>query len=98
MKKTTEKSVRGLLSPSNVAAATLVGFLFAGHFTDWKMLRRRPSKSELLVSPGISKRPSQPVAPATGTGHPRDFETKPESEVADSRVTIPDGKSRPRLD
>ncbi len=84
-----EKSERGLLSPSNVAAATLVGFLFAGHFTDWKMLRGRPSKSELSVSPGRSKRPSQPVAAIAAPDREANVESNPQCGSRRQRPSNP---------
>jgi hypothetical protein len=40
-----EKTVSGLASPSNLALAALVGFLFVGTVTDWTMLHGRASKS-----------------------------------------------------
>ena len=47
-----EKAIRRFASPSNMAMATLVGFLSVGYVTDWKMLRGRPLKSSSAITPG----------------------------------------------
>ena len=53
-----QKSWNGLTSPSNLAMAALIGFLFVGQATDWKILFGRKSKSISSVkfgTPGLSQ-------------------------------------------
>jgi len=87
-------------SPSNVTIAVLVGFLFVGHTSDWKILhgrRARPARLEAALPPGIpigSK--AQLVRP--GAAWLLEPGTTAKSVVADNRPVIHDGKSRREID
>jgi hypothetical protein len=96
-----QKVIRRFASPSNMAMATLVGFLSVGYVTDWKMLRGRPSKSSSVITPGSNRQ----AAGATNSrlrysqnGRPVYMTVDPRSEVADRRAATTDAKSRSELD
>ena len=55
MNQTGQKSLETLASPSNLAMATLVGFLFVGQSTDWKMLRG--PRDESIFASAVRRRP-----------------------------------------
>jgi hypothetical protein len=98
-----QKAIRAFASPSNMAMTVLVGFLSVGYFTDWKMLRGRPSKSATAATPGIPEH-------AAGSLHTRlrtvrserggtvFLQVVPRSDVADRRAANHEGTSRPELD
>jgi hypothetical protein len=103
MQNLEEKAIRRFASPSNMAMATLVGFLSVGYVTDWKMLRGRPSKSSSVITPGSTRQ----SAGATNSrlryvrsqnGRPIYVTVDPRSEVADRRAATTDAKSRSELD
>ncbi len=98
-----KKALRAFASPSNVAMAVLVGFLSVGYFTDWKMLRGRPSKSAMAVRPSLPKHAAGSLSPGLRTvrserGGAVFLQVAPRSEVADSRAAGQDGETRPELD
>ncbi len=98
-----QKAFRGFASPSNVAMAALVGFLSVGYFTDWKMLRGRPSKSAMAVTPGMpeqfagsSKQPLRTVRAEKGRTVRLQF--SPRSEIADRRAASHEGRESAEVD
>jgi len=101
MSQAGQKSLEGLVSPSNLAMATLVGFLFVGQSTDWKMLRGRPSKSTTSVAPisaEHSLQSARAVSRLRSGAAPVYLKVDRQSEYVDRRTTPHDGKSRPALD
>jgi hypothetical protein len=101
MNQSSQRSLENLASPSNLAMATLVGFLFVGQSTDWKMLRGRPSKSTSSVAP-LSADHSAHAARSysrlrTGAA-PVYLKVDRQSEVVDRRTPPHDAKSRQELD
>jgi len=98
-----EKAIRRFASPSNMAMATLVGFLSVGYVTDWKMLRGRPSKSSAIITPGVTRQAAGSANSRlrylrSENGRPIYVTVDPRSEVADRRAAAADAKSRPELD
>jgi hypothetical protein len=98
-----QNSSNRLVSPSNVTTAILIGFLFVGHNTDWKMLHGRSSKSArsvalhgFAVSAEAARRQTPDARPATSPAVEQKFD--PKSVVADSRPITHDGKSRREID
>jgi hypothetical protein len=98
-----QKSIRRFASPSNMAMATLVGFLSVGYVTDWKILRGRPSKSSSVITPGSNRQAAG--APnsrlryvRSENGRPIYVTVDPRSEVADRRAATTDAKSGSELD
>jgi hypothetical protein len=94
-----QNSLSSWVSPSNVTIMLLVGFLFVGHGSDWKLLHGRSSSERPAAgsSHGFALRASPP--------HDRRFDTPsgesgtgPNSFVADSRPQTHDGKSRREID
>ncbi|MGE5191844.1 MAG: hypothetical protein ACM3U2_05035, partial [Deltaproteobacteria bacterium] len=51
-----------------MAMAVLAGFLSVGSITDWKMLRRRPSKSAMAVTPGFPEHATYSINARLRTG------------------------------
>jgi len=98
-----QKAIRRFASPSNMAMATLVGFLSVGYVTDWKMLRGRPSKSSSVITPGLNRQAAgatnlRPRYVRSQNGRPVYVTVDPRSEVADRRAATTDAKSRSELD
>jgi len=98
-----QKGFRGFTSPSNVAMATLVGFLSVGYVTDRKMLRGRPSQSAMAVTAGLSDHSSGSLSRRMRTvrshkGRTIYLQATPRSEVADRRAANHDAKESPELD
>ncbi len=98
-----QRSARGFTSPSNLAITTLVGFLCIGYVTDWQMLRGRPSKSALVVTPGVPKhvtesRPSRLRYSGLENSGAVILHVDPRSEFADRRAVNYDAKRRSELD
>ncbi|SRR6266478_8857668 len=98
-----QKAIRRFASPSNVAMATLVGFLSVGYVTDWKMLRGRPSKSSSAITPGLPRQAaglpnSRLRYVRTENGRPIYVTVDPRSEVADRRTAGHDAKPGSELD
>ena len=98
-----QKALRAFASPSNVAMAVLVGFLSVGYVTDWKMLRGRPSKSAMAVTPRSPVRASGPFKSRLRTVRSESGATvylhvAPRSEVADRRAASRDQKNPSELD
>jgi hypothetical protein len=101
MNQVGQKSLEGLASPSNLAMATLVGFLFVGQSTDWKMLRGRPSKSTTSVTPASSEHSlesARAFARLRSGAAPVYLKVDRQAEFVDRRTAPHDGKSRPALD
>jgi hypothetical protein len=101
MIQTGQKSLETFASPSNLAMATLVGFLFVGQSTDWKMLRGRPSKSTASVVPVSTEHSTHAVRTYSrlrSGGAAVYLKVDRQSEVVDRRTPPPDGKSRQELD
>jgi hypothetical protein len=59
-----QRSWTGLASPSNLAMAALVGFLFVGQATDWKVISRGQPKATVTTRFGI------PAVPTTSGSVP----------------------------
>jgi hypothetical protein len=98
-----QKAFRGFASPSNVAMATLVGFLSVGYVTDWKMLRGRPSESAMVVTPLLPEHASGSVPPRLRSARLKRGQTiymqaAPRSEIADRRGASHDGKTSAEVD
>jgi len=87
------------VSPSNVAIALLVGFLFFGRTSDWKMLRARPATSSVAFAnfrgPGLRTLAQQERAAAGASCESR---TTTDSVVADNRPATRDSKRRQEID
>lgn len=96
-----EKSLSGLASPSNLAMAALVGFLFVGTATDWKMLHGRAPKSRLSAKSDLAGRngssakyrSSQIPSNDSARGTSRPGQT---SDVADRRSSLHDMQTNRR--
>lgn len=95
MNQSSQKSLEALASPSNLAMATLVGFLFVGQSTDWKMLRGRSSKPATSLQSVHSTRAYPRLRPGAS---PVYLKVEGQSEVVDRRIVPREGVSRPALD
>ncbi len=98
-----QKAFRGLGSPSNLAMAALIGFLAVGYFTDWKMLRGRPSLSASAVTPGLPEHLPGPSnvrirAVRLERGGTIYLHVAPRSEIADRRAASHEGQNGPEVD
>ena len=87
-------------SPSNATVTVLIGFLFVGHSSDWKMLHGRPSRSTRMNAtgaPGLTaKSPTQHDC-LTGL-HLDEPRSNSKSVVADNRPVTHDRTSRREID
>jgi hypothetical protein len=97
------KLAGGFTSPSNLAITTLVAFLCVGYVSDWKMLRGRPSKSALAVTPGLPKHATDSLQSrlryaGSENGGAVLLNVDPRSEYADRRASKHDAKIRSKLD
>ena len=105
------KAWSAAVSPSNLAMAALVGFLFVGQATDWKILFGRKAKANSSVkfgSPELSRsgvHPSRHVRAGTvrdAALHAPNLHAPnkgdPNSEVADRRAAPREEKSPGDLD
>jgi hypothetical protein len=101
MNQAGQKSLEVLASPSNLAMATLVGFLFVGQSTDWKMLRGRPSKSTSSVAPFSPEHTAQAARSYSrlrSGAAPVYLKVDRQSEFVDRRTAPLEGKIRQELD
>jgi hypothetical protein len=101
MNQAGQRSLEALASPSNLAMATLVGFLFVGQSTDWKMLRGRPSKSASSVaplSPEHTAHATRTYSRLRSGAAPVYLKVDRQSEFVDRRTPLLEGKSRQELD
>ena len=101
MNQTGQKSLETLASPSNLAMATLVGFLFVGQSTDWKMLRGRPSKSTSSVapfSPEQTAHATRAYSRLRSGAAPVYLKVDRQAEYVDRRTPPLESKSRQELD
>jgi hypothetical protein len=100
MNQTGQKSLETLASPSNLAMATLVGFV--GQSTDWKMLRGRPSKSTSSVTPFSPEHAAHATRTysrlRSGAAPVYLKVDRPLEEVVDRRTAPLEGKTRQELD
>ena len=89
-----------LASPSNMTIAVLVGFLFVGHTSDWRILHGRPARPARLEAALPSGIPIGSKAQRVRPGESRLVEpgSSANSVVADNRPVIHDGKSRREID
>lgn len=83
------RSWSAAVSPSNLALATLVGFLFVGQATDWKILFGRKSTANSSMKFGTldsaRKRTQMASQVRSGSARGSSIMTDPKSEVADRR-------------
>ncbi len=88
------RSFTGVTSPSNVVLAALVGFLFVGHGTDWKILRGRSARSVSAFAPAWLDHHSsestkrQPPLLRASYSPPTKLQIDARSEIVDRRAPV----------
>ena len=96
-----QKSWKELVSPSNLAMAALVGFLFAGQVTDWKILGRKKANTHVKFGTPESSRAWAQHSRHANAGFLRDSTVQrltkadPKSEVADRRPANHEAQTNP---